>query len=712
MCMVAFVPPHMCMFAFPNTFSLTLTHTQITYLVQAQLNGIIPRALLNTRIKSTLSTVLTMQDKFERPPRVVDAEMQALFPLPPLLDSLDDDQKAIVSSCRALETDVNGEWVSLPSPSSFVRMWKKFTPPRRGERSVALGKATTTIDCSAKKAAAKWFSVMGRLPVQKSNEQGNPARLLVTTNGVHDICWATIKKMPFPLLNRELVGRTMCVTDTNGDVLITYSPVDDIVDYGMKMKTVRAVSRCFVRFTPSTSSVEQCEVAFHQYLDAGGRLPEWLVNLKMSLGLAAVDDTRALFQRDDEIDKVERDELARVLKDEPQMLTADENVLVNKVHVKLGVLEWDRFEEVESLDHLVRMGKISVDGSSGAVIRASLTVDAPVEECAAWDMCQTSRESLRDHGSLPRSLTKLNDHYGVFHGVYDFNIPGFRPREFLSAQVWRQQGDELTVVYDNTHHTDFPLNPSYVRGSSIVHTVYRSLQPVGGLPQTQVTWTQQVNLGGAIPKFVVNGQAAGQLMYLSTMRKRFDRSLEIDEGVRAQHMHLITGHEEGYSEEETLILRKGRKHFADFEGMKATKLEMKSPTTRAEKAFGKTDSRAWGRATVTVRASPEEVSAPLVHSVAAFFSLFRRFLLSFGTLCIAAPGVILTLRRLSTSDSTVTTCYTTRGRSRRTTSSVSGTGLQGLFGRKKTTEAISLSCLPTQIGQSTRALFVAKTRAP
>ena len=132
--------------AFPNIFSLTHTHSQITYLVQAQLNGSIPRALLNTRIQSTLSAVLTIQDKFERPPRVVDAEMREAFMDPPLLDSLDDEQKAIVLDCRTLETDVNGDWVPLTSPAPLVGMWKKCTPPRKGERSIALGKATSTID--------------------------------------------------------------------------------------------------------------------------------------------------------------------------------------------------------------------------------------------------------------------------------------------------------------------------------------------------------------------------------------------------------------------------------------------------------------------------------------------------------------------------------------------------------------------------------------
>ena len=55
--------------------------------------------------------------------------------------------------------------------------------------------------------------------------------------------------------------------------------------------------------------------------------------------------------------------------------------------MKLGMLEWEHFEELESPEHLVKMGKIFVKNESSAIIRGSVTVDASVdasvEECAA-----------------------------------------------------------------------------------------------------------------------------------------------------------------------------------------------------------------------------------------------------------------------------------------------------------------------------------------
>ena len=67
-------------------------------------------------------------------------------------------------------------------------------------------------------------------------------------------------------------------------------------------------------------------------------------------------DLRNKFQRDDEIDKMERDELARVLKEEQQTYTDEKNILVDRIFVKLGMLTDADFEQLESPDHLVWMG--------------------------------------------------------------------------------------------------------------------------------------------------------------------------------------------------------------------------------------------------------------------------------------------------------------------------------------------------------------------
>ena len=77
-------------------------------------------------------------------------------------------------------------------------------------------------------------------------------------------------------------------------------------------------------------------------------IPTRVVESKIPLALSAVGDLRDKFQRDDEIVKMERDELTRVIKDEQQVYSEDENSLIQRVQDKLGALKEEDFEELES----------------------------------------------------------------------------------------------------------------------------------------------------------------------------------------------------------------------------------------------------------------------------------------------------------------------------------------------------------------------------
>jgi hypothetical protein len=138
---------------------------------------------------------------------------------------------------------------------------------------------------------------------------------------------------------------------------------------------------------------------------------------------------------------------------------------------------------------------------------------------AAWEMAQMSRENQKEHvasGGLDRDVVKTNDHQYIFHLVIDFSIPGFVPRQFVTEVVWKWAADkqELTVVADSVKHANFRVRKKYLRASSTAMFKYQRMADVEGMEQTKVTWTQQVDLGGAIPKWVVNGQGVAMLMYV------------------------------------------------------------------------------------------------------------------------------------------------------------------------------------------------------
>ena len=130
-----------------------------------------------------------------------------------------------------------------------------------------------------------------------------------------------------------------------------------------------------------------------------------------------------------------------------------------------------------------------------------------------------SRDNMKEHvafGGLDRNLKKINDHQNIYHVVYDLSIPTFLPRQWVTKIVWKWDEDkqELTVVDDSVEHTDFPERKEYLRASTTVVVKYKQEADVGGIPQTKVTWTQQVDLGGVIPKWAQNRQGVSNLMYV------------------------------------------------------------------------------------------------------------------------------------------------------------------------------------------------------
>ena len=92
---------------------------------------------------------------------------------------------------------------------------------------------------------------------------------------------------------------------------------------------------------------------------------------------------------------------------------------------------------------------------------------------------------------------------------------------------------------------------------------------------------------------------------MSTMRKRFDRSLELDGKKRGELVKMIRRHgRDGveYSEEEEKIVAGGLTWFKVFDGLKSKDVAMRSPQTKGKVGNKKEDSRAWGWSSATVRA--------------------------------------------------------------------------------------------------------------
>jgi hypothetical protein len=181
------------------------------------------------------------------------------------------------------------------------------------------------------------------------------------------------------------------------------------------------------------------------------------------------------------------------------------------------------FSPLKSPNHHVKMGAIFTNKATCGVLRASTVIDASIESILAWDSAKMSRENLKLHAEnkgkvgLERSLERINAHCEVFHVAFDLKIPGFLPREWLTKGVWKWTGDGELLVTTKSYVDEekYPFHPkTRVRASNTVMFRYKELEPIGGVPQTLLTYYTAPDLGGAIPRWVVDKLGVSLLMYV------------------------------------------------------------------------------------------------------------------------------------------------------------------------------------------------------
>jgi len=309
---------------------------------------------------------------------------------------------------------------------------------------------------------------------------------------------------------------------------------------------------------------------------------------------------RTNFQRDAEVDEARCLALAALIRNSRQTYTPDENAILQNVQQALGALKDDDFEALESPDPLVKMEFTA--GAMGGTGRAVATIDASVEDCAAWEMDKMSR-AQRNAWHMKKSLRRLNDHHYVYSVVLDTKVPGFKPRRFCSSMIWK---DEI-VVYE--HSDRYDTSTDGVEATQRSLWKYEKLQAASGIPQTRVTYTNRANLGGVVPGLVVKAKGAvSQLKRLSRMRKHFDKSQEFDERSRAATVEMIRNHAEAYSVEENMHFVDALSWFDMFEVAGNKKqVKMASSLAKAQVGFKAGDTHVWGWSSSSVRAEPEEV---------------------------------------------------------------------------------------------------------
>ncbi|GMH95050.1 hypothetical protein TL16_g13066 [Triparma laevis f. inornata] len=476
-----------------------------------------------------------LQENFRRNGREVDRERVAALAAE-MIDQrgkkLMDDQVPVFEGCEELLGDGGEEgWKALESSCPDVEMSMKYFPPKKGERSIATGKVVGIVDISAEEVAAWVMDYCNNERMRMIKEEGHPARLELREKArVNERTFATVKNMPFFLDNREFVARQVWKSE-EGKVLLAFGPVDDEIDYGVKLKKIRGPTRGMWQIynLPVRGGAKQCRVTLVQQLDAGGSIPTWVMDKKISLSLKCVQEVIDEFRQDDKVDAAD----------------ASLKRLSNKFEVSLKEGNWKTVKSPDPFVTMEFMGLGSDGGSTVGIGRAVTVVDATMEDCAAWEWAKMTRQRVRVHyefGGLERKAVKINEHSEMFYLAVGFGVTGLSPREYLTKNVWKVVNENIMVVgYDVVEHDDVPNGggKKYVRASTSGFFRYEKLPEVKGVPQTRVTYLTQMDLKGLIPKWVMNSKAVGILRLLSTMRKKFDREHDIDVGQRAELVRAI-----------------------------------------------------------------------------------------------------------------------------------------------------------------------------
>ncbi|GMH95294.1 hypothetical protein TL16_g13121 [Triparma laevis f. inornata] len=620
--------------------------------------AIMPQSVLDFISLHEVGRSTEQYEKFRRNGREVDREKRA--EVVKTIRSwkgkkLDPDQQEFFKRSTAVWGDGDGDnegWKPLKATANCpdIEMSMKYFPPKKGERSVATGKAVGVVDCSAEEVAAWALDYCSNDRMRLNREEGHMARLQLENNKgrANESSMATVKVFPFFLNNREFVFRQIWKSE-EGRVWIPFDSIPDEVDYGVSLSKIRGLTRGFylIETLPDREGANQVrtcedELRGHIYeistgvvsgtfvkkiaaansirlqkFDAGGILPMWIVNREVPAVLDVVQNAIDEFRQDEEVDKADRNEVLTFMKERwnQQNYSADENALLKRVSEKFeGSLKVGGWKHLTSPDSFVKMDSIHDEKGAMAVLigRAITVIDASIEDCASWEYLRMARERVtlfREGGGLERKVVKLNDHCDLYYLAMNIFV-GQKPREFLNKVVWKRENENTIIVgFEDVEVDNFPTvaGKGYVRASSVAFFRYEKLPDFEGIPQTKVTYYEKLDLKGLIPRLVATARAVKTLALLTKMRLKFDRSYDIDARNRATQKQTLEKEAPLSAALKEAVLTKFQKFFNESTG-----------SEQPSKIFGLATSKvnsdligghAWGKTTVRFNTEMEEAAA-------------------------------------------------------------------------------------------------------
>ena len=575
----------------------------------------LPPSIMNILQKKQMRKANGIQEMFTRNGKKVDKEVrEVLMERMTRRSELNDAQQKVFENLKELLGKDNGaDWQGIQSPYEGVTMEVKYKKQKNGKTKIVVGRAQGVADCSAEEAAAWFFEYCSRERITQSRVEGHPARLEIrkVEGETNEKFFATVKKLPFPLAWRESTFKHIWKKNTDGSISVGILGVEGAVDYGGRLgRVVRAsIDGIFTATNTKQNkregSVPQCKIHLIQRIDAGGLIPQTIVTRQVPQILGVINEIMNSFDRSDDIDRADMINIANIIKNEHQDYTEEDEgaILKGIAFARIAFLATKN-----SSDHNFCNGKIRLNLTYGnddktCVGVGSTCIDASVDECAAYEFISTttrrSKREAKRQGILSVKSKQINDHTLYYFTERKIG-PGFAIRASRSKLIWKKNtnGTVNFFVQDtNELKEQFPLKPGRILVSIQAVWTFKPLEPAGGVPQTEVTLTAQINLNGTVPSLVFERLAIqfGRDS-LSRLHREFDRSIQIDRHRRQE------------------LCKKMIRLQKDETGACKHELKYMQGAIQASQSLAPTwiklrKKKGWGKSVVTIRGELEDVAA-------------------------------------------------------------------------------------------------------
>jgi hypothetical protein len=254
------------------------------------------------------------------------------------------------------------------------------------------------------------------------------------------------------------------------------------------------------------------------------------------------------------------------------------------------------------------MKAVHLDGESLVTGVATTVIDASPED-AASDLYQSLysrafQRSAKSYGILDLEVKHTNPHSLYYLTTRDLGVPGLAPREFRTRVIWTRIKEGrifLNIVSTQDLDKEIALKKTSVIGNTISTWCFDPVEDLHGIPQTTVTFTSHVDIKIAVPSIVMNRLTRNFGGQLSDLRKKLDRSLEVDTIKRNNFVEKIKRATHKVTEEE---VDKFKKKMKDVPGAKLFGDSIAQTWIKVERG-----GKGWGKSQITVKASVEEVAA-------------------------------------------------------------------------------------------------------